>query len=374
MTYNWQQKDWPHFQYDLTTIHESLLMISEKSGLIRGKLAHLSPELQTEAMIDLMVEEAVKTSQIEGEFINRPDVRSSIKKKLGLLTGSPKIHDKRAQGVADLMVNVRNTFAKKLTKNTLFEWHFMLFASSLNPNLLVGGWRTDIEPMQIISNRNGRSVVHFEAPPANLINKEMKRFIDWFNHSAPNVPNTGISFAPVRAAIAHLYFEGIHPFDDGNGRIGRAIAEKALSQGFGYPVSFGLSHAIEANKKEYYSALHAASKSNEITNWIDYFVRMILAAQINVENQINFILKKSKIFDMFADQLNERQMKVIRRMLQAGSKGFEGGMSARKYMKITGVSKATATRDLQHLYALKIFKQIGGGRSVNYELNMDENF
>ena len=371
MIYNWQRKDWPHFQYDLTTIHEALQTIAEKSGLIRGKIAHLSQELQTEAMIDLMVEEAVKTSQIEGEFINRPDIRSSIKNKLGLLNETtPKIHDQRAKGLAELMIDVRDTFADPLTEDKLLQWHLMLFGSSSNPNLKIAAWRTDEDPMQIVSDRHGTRVVHFEAPPSNVVPKEMKQFIKWFNQSAPDTPNTGIPFAPVRAAIAHLYFESIHPFEDGNGRIGRAIAEKALSQGFGYEVLLSLSQSIESDKKSYYEALHAASKSNEITSWVDYFIQMILTAQIHVEHQINFILKKSKIFDNFSDQLNERQLKVIRRMLQAGPKGFEGGMSARKYMKLTGVSKATATRDLQSLFALKIFKQIGSGRNVRYELSL----
>lgn len=368
-TYNWQQPDWPNFQYDLSTIHETLFSIAEKIGLIRGKLVHLTENLQTEAMIDLMVEEAVKTSEIEGEHISRPDIRSSIKNKLGLNQEIVRVHDKRAQGIAELMLDIRNTFKQPITETKLFEWRLMLLSSSFNPNLRIGYWRTDEEPMQIVSGHHGKWTVHYEAPPSQDVPKEMKRFISWFNDTAPGKPQA-IKFAPVRAAIAHLYFESIHPFDDGNGRIGRAIAEKALSQGFGYPVMLSLSQAIEAEKKAYYAALNAASKTNELTAWIHYFVNVVLSAQIEVETQINFILKKSVFFDTFKNVLNERQLKVVRRMIQAGIKGFEGGMSAKKYVAITAASKATATRDLQHLLAIKALRQIGSGRNIRYELNL----
>ncbi len=369
MTYNWQQPDWPHFQYDLSGLYERLLLISEKMGGIGGKLAHLTQPLQTEAMINLMVEEAIKTSEIEGEHINRPDVRSSIKNALGLNSKPTPVHDKRAEGIAKLVLDVRDTFQEPLTEEKLFDWHLMLLSSSPYPNLKIGRWRMDEEPMQIISERQGKWIVHYEAPPSRQVPSEMKKFIRWFNETAPG-KNKAIQFAPVRAAIAHLYFESIHPFDDGNGRIGRAIAEKALSQGFGYPVTLSLSLSIEANKKNYYDALKTASKTNHVTNWIHYFVDLILNAQMEFEKQINFILNKTRFFDTFNNVLNERQLKVIKRMMQAGIKGFEGGMSARKYMKITGVSKATATRDLQHLFSIDAFKQIGSGRNVRYELNL----
>jgi Fic family protein len=368
-TYNWQQPDWPHFRYDLTAIHGPLLLIAEKMGLISGKLAHLTENLQTETLINLMVEEAVKTAEIEGEHISRPDIRSSIKNKLGLNPKIIHVHDKRAQGMAELMLDVRHTFKEPLTETKLFDWHLMLLSSSSNPHLRIACWRIDEEPMQIVSGHHGRWVVHYEAPPAKNVPNEMKKFMAWFNDTAPGKSHA-IVFPPVRAAIAHLYFESIHPFEDGNGRIGRAIAEKALSQGFGYPVMLSLSQAIEADKKSYYAALNAASTSNEITPWIIYFTNVILNAQCEVEAQINFILKKSAFFDAFKDKLNERQLKAIQRMMQAGVKGFEGGMSAKKYMAITDTSKATATRDLQHLLAIKALKQIGSGRSVRYELNL----
>ena len=198
----------------------------------------------------------------------------------------------------------------------------------------------------------------------------MKKFIKWFNDTGPGGTHE-IKKAPVRSAIAHLYFESIHPFEDGNGRIGRAIAEKALSQGIGRPVFMSLSKTIEANKNEYYNALEKAQRSNEITEWISYFVKTIIAAQTEAEEQIEFILKKAKFFDRFKDRLSERQVKVIRRMLEEGPQGFKGGMNASKYVSITNASKPTATRDLQSLLELGVFILLGesGGRSTRYQLN-----
>ncbi len=369
-TYNWQQPDWPTFQYDVSIIDELLFAIAEKTGLINGKLSHLTENLKTETMINLMVEEAVKTSEIEGEYISRPDIRSSIKNHLGLNQDPVRVHDKRAQGVAELMLDVRNTFNQSLTEEKLFDWHLMLLSASPNHNLRVGCWRTHEEPMQVVSGHQGRWIVHYEAPPSKIVPSEMEQFIHWFNDTAPGKAQA-IKFAPVRAAIAHLYFESIHPFEDGNGRIGRAIAEKALSQGAGYPIILSLSQAIEADKKAYYAALNLASKSNNITAWLQYFVNTILTAQIEVEKQINFILKKSVWFDKYEDRLNDRQLKVVRRMMQEGVGGFEGGMSAKKYMIITGTSKATATRDLQDLLEIGAVSQFGEGRGVRYEVDFE---
>ncbi len=368
--YNWQQPDWPHFKYDLTSLYEILFSIAEKIGQLSGKISHLSEHLKTEALIDLMVEEAIKTSKIEGEHIQDADVRSSIRNALGLNQKPASVQDRRAQGIAELLLNTRKTFKQSLTENRLLNWHLLLMSGSFNPNLKIGYWRIDPEPMQIVSGYHGKWQVHYEAPPAKQVPKEMRQFIHWFNQTAPGKPFE-IKFGPVRAAIAHLYFESIHPFDDGNGRIGRVIAEKALSQSFGHPVILSLSHTIDAKKKAYYDALKMASRSNEITAWIAYFLQVILSAQTAVETQINFILKKSLFFQAYENKLNERQMKVIKRMMQAGIKGYEGGMSAKKYMSITGISKATATRDLQHLLEINALRQCDGcGRNIRYELNV----
>ncbi len=365
--YNWQQPDWPTFRYTLTDIEPILLKINEKMGYNRGQLTHLSPTLQTNALIDTLLLEALKTSAIEGELLNRVDVHSSLKNKLGLNKKPEPVRDRRVSGLVEMLLDMRKTALAPLTETQLCDWHLMLFASSPNPNLIVGRWRIDEDPMQIVSGHAGKWRVHFEAPPAKAVPDEMTQFIEWFNLTAPG-EEKAILDAPIRAAIAHLYFESIHPFDDGNGRIGRLIAEKALSQGFGYPVLLSLSQAIETKKSAYYDALKQASRSNDITQWIDYFVNVILQAQQCVDNQLQFIIEKTRFFDQFKNQLNERELKVIKRMFNAGLAGFEGGMSAKKYMIIADTSKATATRDLQNLVSIGALTEYGAGRSVRYEL------
>jgi len=367
MKYNWQQNDWPDFRYDIFEIQDVLFAFAEKTGHVSGVLKSLPDGMQTEAIIDLMVCEAIKTSEIEGEYLSRSDVMSSIRHNLGLDTNNEHVADKRAKGAADLMVDVRNSYKEPLTEEKIFEWHKMLLSAGRR-QIDFGMWRTHEEPMQVISGPIGKWKVHFEAPPSKNVPEEMKQFIHWFNDSIPN-EKYEIKNPVLRSAIAHLYFESIHPFEDGNGRIGRAISEKVLSQNLGRPTLLSLSETIEANKKAYYDALKSAQKSNEITDWIIYFSNTVLKAQIRAEENIEFILKKTKFFDKFKDQLNERQHKVIRRMLEAGIEGFEGGMSTKKYVAITGTSKATATRDLQYLLEIRALKQTGGGRSTRYEIS-----
>jgi len=363
MHYNWQQKDWTKFQYQTTDIEDMLFDFAQRTGRISGVLEGLSETEQTEAMINLMVSEAIKTSEIEGEYLSRNDVMSSIRRNLGLNPELPLTKDKRAEGVAELMLAVRNGFSEPLTAQVLFDWHTMLMKG--NTQIQVGQWRSHVEPMQIVSGGMGSEVVHFEAPPSKKVPTEMDDFIKWFNTSQGEIKKPVL-----RAAIAHLYFETIHPFEDGNGRIGRAVAEKALSQSIGRPVLFSLSKSIEGNKKTYYDSLQKAQRSNEITDWINYFVQTVLNAQIDAKQEIEFTLKKTKFFDQNKDNLNARQQKVVRRMLEEGHQVFEGGMNARKYVSLAKTSKATATRDLQDLVAKGIFKPIGGGRSTRYEITI----
>lgn len=266
------------------------------------------------------------------------------------------------------MVDVRKTFSEPLTQEKLFLWHKMLLKD--NKRIKVGAWRIHSNPMQVVSGALGKEKIHFEAPPSLEVPKQISTFLLWFNSTGPG-GSQEIKKAPLRSAIAHLYFETIHPFEDGNGRIGRAIAERALSQTLGRPVMLSLSQTIEGNKKAYYKALEEAQKSNEITPWLHYFFEVILTAQKKAGRLIDFILKKSKFFDRFKNALNERQSKVIKRMLDAGTKGFQGGMNARKYVAITKTSKATATRDLQQLAGLDILKSMGSGRSTSYNLNLE---
>jgi len=367
MTYNWQQKSWPEFNYDISRIQDIFFTFAQKTGHVSGILKSLPNDTQTESIIDLMVSEAVKTSEIEGEYLSRSDVMTSIRHKLGLDADSLDIADKRAQGAAELMVDVRKTYRAPLSARKLYEWHRMLLAGS--EGIKIGSWRTHKEAMQIISGPVGKWKVHFEAPPSAAVAAEMKGFISWFNETAPG-ERKEIRNPVLRSAIAHLYFESIHPFEDGNGRIGRAISEKALSQGLGRPVLLSLSEAIEANKKKYYNALKTAQRSNEVTPWIRYFSNMALDAQLRAEKTIEFILCKTRFLDRFNKLFNERQTKVIHRMLEEGPKGFKGGMSAKKYIAITKTSKASATRDLQYLSEIGALTQTGGGRSTRYQVNL----
>ncbi|MCS6287333.1 MAG: Fic family protein [Nitrospira sp.] len=366
MPYNWQQPDWPEFQYDVSGIEDELFTLAEKSGRTGGLLKGLTADAQMEATIEMMVVEAIKTSAIEGELLSRKDVMSSIRKNLGIETGRPT-GDKRAQGTAALMLAVRNSFAMPLSEAMLFEWHRLIMTG--HRHIAAGQWRIHAEPMQVVSGAAGHERVHFEAPPSSHVPKEMARFIQWFNDTAPGGPKE-IRKAAVRSALAHLYFESIHPFEDGNGRIGRALSEKVLSQGLRQPALLSLSRAIEAKRRDYYDALKEGQQSNDVTPWVTWFVNIALEAQVQAEEQIEFTLKKTKLFDHWKDQLNERQIQILRRMLDEGPHGFEGGMSAKKYMVITGASKATATRDLQDLADKGVFVPTGSGRSTHYKVNL----
>lgn len=205
----------------------------------------------------------------------------------------------------------------------------------------------------------------YEAPPSDLVPAEIKGFVEWFNTSRDQIRH-----ARIRAGLAHLYFESIHPFEDGKVRVGRAVAEKALFQGAGRPLLMSLSQAIEADKTSYYTALQRAQRSNEVTDWLRYFVDLLLRALDESQARIDFVLKKARFFDRYREALSERQLRVIRRMLDAGPSSFEGGVNASKYQRLTGVSKPTATRDLQELLQQGVLTSIGGGRSTRYEVNL----
>ncbi|MEX6686151.1 Fic family protein [Danxiaibacter flavus] len=367
MKYNWQLPNWPDFNFNLTEIEDDLFAFAGETGLVSGLLQAIPIDLQIATIINIMVTEAIKTSEIEGENLSRQDVVSSIKNRLGIHKASHIIKDVKAKGAGELMVNIRETYAETLSGEKLFEWHTLLMKGS--PGITSGAWRKGRSAMQVISGPIGKETIHFEAPPSTAVASEMKQFIQWFNETAPGSIKE-IKKAPVRSAIAHLYFESIHPFEDGNGRIGRAITEKALSQTIGRPVVLSLSRTIEADKKCYYNALKEAQKSTDITNWIKYFTKTLLSAQRETKQLIEFTLTKSRFFDRHKEVLNERQLKVINKMLDAGPEGFKGGMTAKKYMSITKSSKATATRDLQLLLETKALRVEGGGRSTNYSLNI----
>lgn len=370
MTYIWQHPEWPEFQYNLTGMEDILFVFAEETGHISGILKGTPNVLQIETLINTLVAEAIKTSEIEGEFLSRQDVVSSIRNNLGIAQKPEPVKDRKAQGAAELMVAARNSYAEPLTEAMLFSWHKTLLKDSKTIN--TGAWRKDTAPMQVVSGSIGKEKVHFEAPPSERVPAEMARFIKWYNATAPG-GSKEITKAPVRSAIAHLYFETIHPFEDGNGRIGRVIAEKALSQTVGRPVMLSLSRTIEAERKKYYQSLETAQKNIDITSWVRYFAETIVAAQIETRHILDFTLKKTRFFDQFKDLLNDREKKVIQKMLETGPDGFEGGMTAKKYMSITKTSKATATRDLQHLAEIGCLIASGGGRSTSYQLSIPEN-
>jgi Fic family protein len=365
--YNWQFLKWPDFIYEVQEIQPLILAFAQETGEVSGVIQGLSDDLKQETLLQLMLSEAVKTSEIEGEFINREDVMSSIRNNLGLNETLINVKDQRAGGVAQLMLEVRKSFDQPLSLGMLLAWHAMLMTGARNVN--PGRWRIWIEPMQIISGAYGREVVHYEAPPSSDVPKEMERFVKWYNKATFQLKGE-VAEAVLKSAIAHLYFESIHPFEDGNGRVGRAIAEKALSQSIGRPVMLSLSKIIAQDKAAYYAALKEAQRSLDITAWINYFASVILDAQRDAKAMVQFTLRKSRFFDQYKHQLNERQLKAVNKMLEKGADGFEGGMTAKKYISITKTSKATATRDLHELQVMGVFMQEGAGRSVRYQLNL----
>lgn len=361
--YSWRFKNWPKFYYNPEAIDSIVIEFAIETGEVKGILDTLPFDFKQDTVLQFMIDEAIKTSAIEGEYYSRKDVMSSIKNRLGIGDGT-HIRDINARGIAELMVEVREQFSTSLTEELIKDWHAMLFTKS---KLIHGGvYRTGNEPMVIVSGGYGKEKVHYEAPPSHRVPTEMKQFIDWYLNFT--IKKQDIRSALIKTAIAHLYFESIHPFEDGNGRIGRAIADKCLSESLGRVLVLSLSTAIEQNKKGYYDALQLAQQSLEITDWIVYFSTTILVAQRNAKELIHFTINKARFLDENRDKLNSRQLKAIVKMLDKGVEGFEGGMTAKKYMTINKTSKATATRDLQDLAAKGIFMTIGGGRSVRYEL------
>lgn len=373
MHYNWQHKNWPHFTYDLTPVQDLLYAYAQESHALKGRFTQIG-ETPRETMIQLMVSEAFSTSDIEGETFDLEDLQSSIEKELGVRT-KISVKDRGATGISKVMVSARQTYSEPLTEELLFYWHDLIITDSFKrKHMEIGAWRTSPDPMYIVSGVIGKEKVHFEAPPAHRVKEEMSAFIQWFNQTSPrnlSVPMPG----PVRAALAHLYFESIHPFADGNGRIGRAISEKALSEDLGHPALLSLSSAIHKNKKLYYASLAQASRCEiDVTSWITYFVKTVYEAQLDSKELMTFVLNKAKFWNTHKDNLNPRQEKVLARLFQAGPSGFSHGISAQKYIRIAKCSKATATRDLLDLVEQGCLRKLPeGGRSTRYELVMSHN-
>ena len=295
-------------------------------------------------------------------MLDRFSVQSSIKRQLGLASDHRRIPPGQ-QGVAEMTVNAYQSFAAPLTDATLLAWHSMI-TNGRRDLTNIGRYRTHPEPMQVVSGPLHRPKVHFQAPPSDRVPPEMRRFVAWFNGSEKTLP------ALTRAGIAHLYFVSVHPFEDGNGRIGRAVAEKALLQGVGRPILLALSPAILARRKSYYDALEAANKSNKVTEWLAWFGGITLESQCRTLAQVEFLLDKARLLDRLRGTLGARQEKALLRMLEQGPGGFTGGLSAGKYRAITGATSATATRDLGDLAEKGALVREGERKGTRYHLNV----
>ena len=372
MKWIWQQPDWPDFRYDKCVLEGREFEFRLNSERLAGRFDALPVAFREDATIDLMLSEAIKTSAIEGEDLDRESVRSSL---LSLIASDtlPENTDQKAAGAASLLVDVRKNWQTPLTHELLGKWQSMVIPEQRYSSLLRGAYRNDPSPMQIVSGPYGREKVHYEAPPAAQVPDEMARFIDWYNRTRllkedKKVP--GI----VRAGIAHLWFEVIHPFDDGNGRVGRVIADHALSQSLGYPTTACLATAIEADKKSYYLQLENASRGDlDVNIWLDYFAGTIIKAQNIAREEVDFVLVKTRFYEAYGDKLNERQAKMVSRMFAEGRNGFEGGITTRKYEAITRCPNRTASRDLSDLVTKGIIMPLpGGGRTTRYELTVVE--
>ena len=364
MKWNWQEPDWPEFSWKQARLLKAEALFLVEAGEYAGTAKHLGAEDREQLTVDAMSTEAVTTSEIEGEILDRSSVQSSIRRQLGLATDHRKI-GAAEQGVSEMMVDLHRTYAEPLSHGMLFRWHRMLTTGRRDLKN-VGSYRTHVEPMQVVSGAIHDPKVHFEAPPSASMPAEMSRFIDWFNRSAPG----NAEHFPVltRAGIAHLYFICIHPFEDGNGRIGRAIAEKVLAQSLGHPPLTALAATILAKRNAYYALLEANNKHQEITPWITWFAATAIEAQRRSIAMVDFLIDKTRLLDRLRDQLNERQKKALLRMLREGPEGFKGGLSAGKYASITGASSATATRDLADLVAKHALVRSGEQRHTRYEI------
>lgn len=266
-----------------------------------------------------------------------------------------------------MTIDLYKSHGTLLDESRICQWHRML-TKGRTDLIDIGRYRTHDDPMQIVSGPLGRPLIHFEAPPSKVVPFEMTRFFEWFTLSNRGQPN---ELTPlVRAAIAHLYFECIHPFEDGNGRIGRAISEKSLSQSLGRPTLISLSNTIQDHKNEYYDALEMNNKGLDIHDWIFYFCNLILKAQDYTWRTISFIIEKGKFYSRFEHQLNERQAKVVERIFREGIKGFKGGLSSKNYQSISGAPSATATRDLIRLVEIGAFTKTGALKGTRYHLNI----
>lgn len=366
--YIWQDPGWPNFRWDANALLEPLGACRLAQGKLLTRIAGLGLPLANQSHAEILIEETVKTSAIEGETLDARSVRSSVARRLGLPSAGLPV-DRRIDDLVAVLLDATQNFTASLTAERLWGWQAALFPSGYSGlhRIKVGGWRDSAEPMRVVSGPIGRERIHFEAPPADRLDAEMLRFLDWFNAGSETVE--GI----LRAALAHLWFVTIHPFDDGNGRIARALTDMALAQGDRQPARyFSLSTQIMADRNGYYAILESTQKGGcDVTGWLIWFLDCYVRSIRRSEELLDGVFQRAEFWQRHAQvTLSDRQRKVVNRLLEAGPEGFEGGMTTRKYAAMTGASRATAFRELNQLHEVGIFRRVGQGRSVRYELAM----
>jgi Fic family protein len=364
ITYIHKLKNWPSFTWDKDHLNLRLEQVRLKQGRLIGKMERLGFKIQEEAVLQTLTEDILKTSEIEGEVLDRNQVRSSIARKLGMdIVGLVK-SDRNIEGVVEMMLDATLKYMQPLTEERLFSWHAALFPTGRSgmTKIIVGNWRDDSNgPMQVISGPIGKSKIHFEAPNAKKLKKEMRQFLNWANCKK-------MEDSLICAGIAHLWFVTIHPFEDGNGRIARAIADMFLAKSEDSPQRFySMSTQINTERKEYYSILESTQKGSlNITDWLDWFLSCLDRALVNSEFILSTVLKKATFWETHLHvNFNDRQRKVINRLLD----GFNGNLTSSKWALLAKCSQDTASRDIDELLKNKILKKNpGGGRNTSYSL------
>jgi Fic family protein len=371
MVYAWQLPGWPRFEVDTSTVISTVRRYQALCIDASKEYGLLEKCVQRDTLLEWLVSEAISTSAIEGENLNRKDVRSSIMNHLGMHDPPLRVGDPRAEGVAALVLDVRENAGESLTAEMLCRWQSMVIQPRpyLDKPLVIGAFRHSSQPMQIVSGPTGYEKVHYEAPAGAEVPGEINAFLKWYNKTTPSVNSDPGIPGLVRAAVAHAWLELVHPFDDGNGRVGRAVTDHALYQDMRSVPLFSLSATIEKNRNIYYEKLATVNRSLDFTEWVVWFAETACEAQIEAQNALAFALEKTRFWDEFGETaFNSRQTKAINRMFKARPVGFEGGMTARKYTSLTGASRATATRDLGDLVGKGALQVEGRGRSVSYVL------
>jgi Fic family protein len=367
-TYIWQARDWPSWRYDLAALAQPLAGVSRAQGLLMGRLADVGMALRDQASLSVLTEDVIKTSEIEGEYLNVESVRSSIARRLGVDIGALAPVDRHVEGVVEMVLDATANSKAPVTRDRLFGWHAALFPTGYSGlvRINVGCWRDDATgPMQVVSGPLGRQRVHFEAPPADALESETRRFLTWANSESTEPPL-------IKAGLAHLWFVTLHPFDDGNGRIARAVGDLFLARADGSPQRFySLSAQIQRERKAYYDILERTQKQSlDVTEWLAWFLETLHRAVDQAQHTLDAVLAKTRFWQRLAAPgsapLNERQVKLVNRLLD----GFEGKLTSSKWAVIAKCSPDTALRDITDLLARGVLrKSDAGGRSTSYELN-----